>query len=338
MKKRNEFVDELRGYACFLIVVFHVILGIRKAAWQGIYIPHEELFFENYFNSFHVALFMFISGFVYKYTGGWERKKSKYVFLRNKFIDLAVPYFFFSIIYIIINSLFSSSVNTEFELIDILKIWRTPVAQYWFLYTLFFIFLFFVLIDGRLDKKIVISILFVIAFFRAYYKINLGPFSSFFTYAGIFGVGSMIENLKVKKLGNWWKAFIFMISLGAFFLSFYFSVNEVWVIGLLLKFIGIYGSIQLISLIDCTVIKKILLFISRYSFHIYLLHTIFTSAIRILLIKMSIYNYYIHTIIGILVGILIPCIIGFISSKYSILNFVFAPTHVITKLREQKNN
>ena len=54
--KRDKLVDCLKGYACFLVVLGHVIMGIRNA---GIVCPAYSEKLEMFIWSFHVALFFF---------------------------------------------------------------------------------------------------------------------------------------------------------------------------------------------------------------------------------------------------------------------------------------
>lgn len=64
---RDKLTDCLKGYACLLVVFGHVIQGIRNA---GIIVPNKEPMVETFLWSFHVALFMFLSGYVYYLRGG----------------------------------------------------------------------------------------------------------------------------------------------------------------------------------------------------------------------------------------------------------------------------
>ena len=134
--ERNILVDKLKGYACFLVLFGHVIMGIRLA---GINIPSVFEGVEKFIWSFHVPLFLFLSGVVYRETGGWKRQKSKSKFILHKLWTLGIPYVVFSAVYIIINSAVGQA-NTQSSFGDVLDIWKTPVAQYWFLYALFFLF------------------------------------------------------------------------------------------------------------------------------------------------------------------------------------------------------
>ena len=99
--ERNVLVDRLKGYACFLVLFGHVIMGIRLA---GIDIPEFFLGMEKFIWSFHVALFLFLSGVVYKVCGEWKSKKTKSGFILYKLYTLGIPYIAFSVVYILINS------------------------------------------------------------------------------------------------------------------------------------------------------------------------------------------------------------------------------------------
>ena len=122
---RNILVDKLKGYACFLVLFGHVIMGVRIA---GIDIPDTFFVMEKFIWSFHVALFMFLSGVVYKLTGEWKGKKTKISFITHKLITLGIPYVVFSVIYILINSLVGQT-NTQSSVRDILFIWKIGRAH-----------------------------------------------------------------------------------------------------------------------------------------------------------------------------------------------------------------
>ena len=83
--ERNILADKLKGYACFLVLFGHVIMGIRLS---GIYIPSFFEGMEKFIWSFHVALFLFLSGVVYKLTGEWRGKETKTKFILHKLLNL----------------------------------------------------------------------------------------------------------------------------------------------------------------------------------------------------------------------------------------------------------
>ena len=56
--ERNALVDKLKGYACFLVLFGHVIMGIRNA---GIEMPAFFFGLEQFIWSYHVPLFLFLA-------------------------------------------------------------------------------------------------------------------------------------------------------------------------------------------------------------------------------------------------------------------------------------
>ena len=191
-KTRDSFVDQLKGLACFLVVFGHVIMGIRKA---GISTPKSMVFVEEYIWTFHVPLFMFLSGYVYRLTGGWEAKGTRKKFLLHKLFNLGIPYFVFSSVYILINSV-TSGVNNSSSISDILMLWRTPVAQYWFLYALFILFVIWSIIPGGTTPNLILT---TICTFVSIMPINLGILASSMWMSLFFGLGTVVN---IKKSGN----------------------------------------------------------------------------------------------------------------------------------------
>ena len=192
--ERNVLVDRLKGYACFLVLLGHVIMGIRLA---GIDIPEFFWGMEKFLWSVHVALFLFLSGVVYKMTGEWKEKQSKWKFILYKLYTLGIPYIFFSVVYILINSLVGES-NTGFAVSDILYIWKTPVAQYWFLYALFFLFCIWTAFSGILKNWQITLIVVLIGYLAPLFGIPLGSLDVVFYSALAFGIGTF-ESLFSKR-------------------------------------------------------------------------------------------------------------------------------------------
>ena len=207
--ERNVLVDKLKGYACFLVLFGHVIMGIRLA---GLNIPSFFAGIELFLWSFHVALFLFLSGVVYKETGEWKGKKTKSAFIIHKLVNLGVPYVVFSAIYIAINA-FVGEANTNSSITDILKIWKTPVAQYWFLYALFFLFLIWTALSGYLKNWQITAIVLLIGYVLPLFKVGLGSFDIVFYSALAFGVGTFIDFKRISMLHRWIKVLVILLHL-----------------------------------------------------------------------------------------------------------------------------
>lgn len=333
--KRDQIADMLKGYACFLVLFGHVTMGIRKCG--AVNVPEMCIVLEQVIWSFHVALFMFVSGYVYQYGGGWKRKGSRIRFLRNKIINLAIPYFIFSVVYIVLNSCISST-NSDFHLRNILFLHISPVAQYWFLYALVFVFVIYILLNIIIKKPHLIAILSVIAFLIVrVMKINIGIFDYAVANLPYFAFGTCFGTLSIKQK-YMVKISIVVVCIHTVVVwaveSFIGDINIVVKIGLTV--FGIVSSIALMNLCEkIELLKIITLFISKYSFPIYLLHTIFTSAVRIVLIHINIVSYLVHVVLGTIVGAALPIIVAVICAKLEWPEILFYPARTVKKLKSK---
>lgn len=321
--ERNVLVDKLKGYACFLVLFGHVIMGIRLS---GIAIPSFFQGVEQFIWSFHVALFLFLSGVVYRITGEWRGKKTKLRFLLHKLLSLGVPYVVFSAIYIAINSLVGST-NTQSSLSDILTIWRTPVAQYWFLYALFFLFCIWAALSGVVKNWLITLLVVAIGYLAPLLGLSLGCFDVVFSSALAFGTGTFVTLSILTKPSTPVKCAVIFTHLVLGILCVITGTIEKPLVKELMLLLGIWSSILLISLLqDVKPISRFLTFVNRYSFQIYLLHTIFTAGTRILLLRLGIAQWYLHVLLGTVLGLACSVVAAELANRIPFLNFFFFPT------------
>ena len=321
--QRNVLVDRLKGYACFLVLFGHVIMGIRLA---GINIPHFFEGMEKFIWSFHVALFMFLSGVVYKETGEWKNKKTKRGFLLYKLCSLGIPYIVFSAVYIGINS-FVGQTNNQSTVVDVLYIWETPVAQYWFLYALFFLFVIWTTFSGIIENWIITLIVVVVGYAVPFLGINLGSFEVVFYTALPFGLGTVVDFSSLVKPPRTVKCITVLMHMVVGAVLVVLQKIEDPIMKEVMIVLGIGSSIALISILQkYTLIRRFLDFMNKYSFQIYLLHTIFTAGLRIVLMRMHITSWWIHILIGTVGGIVFSVLAAEIARRIPFLNFFFFPT------------
>lgn len=323
--ERNILVDRLKGYACFLVLFGHVILGVRTA---GIDIPRFFEGLENFIWSFHVGLFLFLSGVVYRMTGEWRSKKTRLGFLLHKLGNLGIPYVVFSAVYILINSVVGQ-VNTRSSLRDILFLWKAPVAQYWFLYALFFLFCIWGLLSGRVNPWGLTLIVVLIGYLAPLAGLSLGCFGVVFSSALAFGVGTAVDFPKLAALPARAKWPVVAVHVAAGAVLVLLNRIEAPFVKELMLLLGIYASILLISLLqNCGPIARFLSFMNRYSFQTYLLHTIFTAGTRILLLRVGVTRWWIHVLLGTVLGIACSVLAAEIARRVKFLNFFFFPGKV----------
>ena len=326
--QRNLLVDRLKGYACFLVLFGHVIMGVRLS---GIDTPSCFINLESFIWSFHVPLFFFLSGVVYKITNEWKSKKSKAQFLKHKLINLGVPYVFFSIIYILINSLVATA-NTSSSVKDILFIWKTPIAQYWFLYSLFFLFVIWTVLEGTLKNWQITLAVFLFGYLAPAFNIGFGSFEAVVFSALPFGLGTVLNPTLIEKRKDILKIILIIIHVAFAIGMIYLNIIEKPIFKEMALILGIAASIGFIELITrLKPFAKFLDFFSKYSFQIYLLHTFFTAGCRIVLLKIGVTQWYIHIIIGSALGIFGSVLAALLAKRIKPINFLFFPSATINK-------
>lgn len=129
--KRIEYIDAMRGFAIFLVVLGHVSGFILTRGWKA------DIILESYLTHFHMPLFFLISGFVlYKQDYDWSFKKS-FSFLTKKISFLLVSPFLFLLAYLSITG----------KPLDV-ALQGTFKEGYWFTFTLFQFYCAFMLLQG----------------------------------------------------------------------------------------------------------------------------------------------------------------------------------------------
>lgn len=331
--ERNVLIDRLKGYACFLVLFGHVIRGVRTA---GIPIPQFFEKAELFIWSFHVALFLFLSGVVYKLTGEWRGHETKRKFILHKLLALGIPYVVFSVVYISINS-FVGSVNTQSALTDILYIWKTPVAQYWYLYALFFLFCIWALLSGILKNWQIAILTIVVGYGVPLLGGTLGCFEVVFYSSLAFGVGTFVNFNDLTKPKQWLKCTFIALHLSTAVLFIALNKIEAPIVKESMLLFGIYASILFISMLQkFKPAARFLGYVNKYSFQIYLLHTIFTAATRIILLRLNVTQWWIHIPVGTVCGLVFSVAVAIVAKKIEFLNFFFFPTKILDKERVRR--
>lgn len=329
---RDKTVDCLKGYACFLVVLGHVILGIRNMG--GGKLPTLAYPIEQFIWSYHVPIFFFCSGYVFKINGGWRRSSSRFDFIMHKLLNLGVPYLFFSMVYILLNSLIPGT-NSKFSVSDIFKLWNTPIAQYWYLYALFMLFLLFTVLAKRLTNIQITILLICVRYLCMMFSFTIPLIGLAISNSVSFGLGASLRDIKILENRKVLAGGVGIVHICLFVVAFMFDWFDYSIVGDLFRGFGVIASVMIISCI-CKIgfLKRVLLFINKYSFPIFLLHTIFTAGIRIVLKKVGIDSYFVQFICGMAIGIGAPTIVYYIGSKWWLIDFLFYPSKILEQIKK----
>ena len=150
-KERIKSLDFLKGIAIFLVFLGHAINWCHPDAYN------DRLF--NYIYSFHMPLFMFISGyFSFKLINSWSD-------IKKKFYQLVVPIIAYSIVSGFI-------LQGEIKVSKFLDILLVPENGLWFFQILFYVSVFYILANIIYNKgiarglgggKIILDVFYIIA-------------------------------------------------------------------------------------------------------------------------------------------------------------------------------
>lgn len=332
------WIDNIKLFACILVVVGHFAMSMSSAGLTE-YSPTYYFFIQSIY-TYHVPLFFVCSGFLYQKSNrvhGFSNWKDS---VKSKFLNLSIPYFTFTIITLLIKTLFSNEVNTQAGGF-LTTLFINPTAPYWYLYALFFMFLIIPNFKTKKGASILlsISIAFVIIYIiLVQFKITV-PYiiRSYLGRLVWFAIGIFIAFDDERKISLFEKILCPVSFAAAIILSFIFYTTPnndnilKYVIGILFVYsIGIFSRLFQPELINKTAKK-----FSEYFMPVFLMHTIFCAGIRILLLKLNITNIVIHSVLGLSFAFAIPIIIYNISKKIPFLLFFIYPKKAIAQIKHK---
>jgi len=197
MKERLIYIDQLRGIAILLVVMGHFL------QYNTVEATDNKLFSGIY--SFHMPLFMFISGYVAFKTTKISIFDNYYAFLTKKATSLLLPFFAWPLL---VNKFFFTN-EFNYDFITTLRLLVTdPRIELWFLWYLFFLSILysvFLLVSSLINKRnsIIIDACIVIGLLALLFLLHVLHVAvyidSFIQYFGFFFVGVFLAKYDVLQ-------------------------------------------------------------------------------------------------------------------------------------------
>jgi fucose 4-O-acetylase-like acetyltransferase len=291
-----------------LVVYGHVIRGLITANILE-KTPFQTLV-DSIIYSFHMPLFFFLSGLFFIQT--MNRRGAGGTWL-SKVDTVFYPFVLWSILQGTIEVFLSHYTNGDLAMGQVFKLLWQPRAQFWFLYALFLIFTVAVLMYRS----------------RALYLPILGLWAAVYCiqpYLPNFGVGDfLIQNFVFFALGVCFSAYpqpfhrkpaawsfgllvLFVASQYVFHITLGRNYIDRDLFSLVVAVIGI-GLVVTISMAAATYPVRWVLSIGMMSMHIYLMHILAGSGVRVIMSKfMGIQDPTAHIVAGTLAGIVLPIV------------------------------
>ncbi|RDU22552.1 acyltransferase family protein [Anaerosacchariphilus polymeriproducens] len=295
--KRLDFLDVAKGIGILVVVYAHVM--------QQYIPPHNIL--NVFIYSFHMPLFFVLSGIVSQIKENSGKTKIDSQYIKKKFFQLMIPYFVFSLIYIILNIIQVKLGVIHFMfpdkkiLFDIVKVFTLRgLAPLWFLASLFVADIIWKCFINKFESLKSRFIIVIIIFFINYWvntlhysKLPNTDLIEFMIYVFLFRtslafafmvIGSMLSRYFVNTINqniiNYKFKYIaiftgFFISLSLINLIFRNGVNmHLYVLGnpIIFYLTSILGSLTVIMLSIIISNNKILQSLGKNSLSIMVLH------------------------------------------------------------------
>lgn len=345
-QKHFQEIDLMKVWACIAVLVFHVTKSVFK--WSNL--DKENVVYSivdgliQWMHLYHVPVFFFCSGFLFfrnpiclGQTGYWR-------YVKKKLISLGIPFVTFSLLYVFLSSFLKADENHRvYELRNIWELFTKPVAQYWYLLTLFEILmvipLFLWAVRGLKIKQGIVTGLFLVGSLYIIFTIQ-GHDAIFLRYIFFFLLGGIVCVLQIRPvlpriitavlflsglvlcvMGNCWKRYLVRGDMGE------------WVISSLLIFIMYLLSISLVDSKRC----PFTIWVKPYTLHIFLIHTWIIGVIRIVLVKLGVV-WGLQIILVFIGGFILSFLCGYVIKKIYFIDFFVEPYEVLKKERAFEPN
>lgn len=327
--KRINWIDSCKGFAIGMVVCGHVVQGYIKAN-----IFTNKVGFlksaEAAIYSFHMPMFLILSGFLcgYSYLSKMPRKKERFL---AAILNILFVYFFWSILHWSAKYFFSTNVNGRVLMQDLFLISVRPMAPYWYLYILVILYLGFYYLEGiRIRKSIVLIVLYFIACLPLFVNItHFGGLNelmrfSFFFYIGLYSSKAenkllFQRNNKKITLGFIFVAIVLLVITWIYRINMIQDVKVIGTFGGLVISIGVMKIFQSKSFLSE---NKVFKFLGHYSLEIYVAHSYVLTVWRMVVEQLKL-NFVVSLIGGVLLGIVLPITLSFVLQKINLHKILF---------------
>lgn len=324
---RIGYIDALKGFAAVCVTLGHVI---SRYLDMGIY-PDAAVLRQifNLIYSFHMPLFMMISGYVYytAYFDGNGRPDRKRIIRRV--CNLIGVYVIFSIARVFSKEVAKMLLHREVVPADITLIAVKPIETLWYLYVLILLYLIFSIMRlTALNKWAFLGILAMISAYRAQ-LIHTGWFSAnnLLYYALFFFIGMAYRDHKTWIIGN--KALTCVLGCAcAILLTLAWngkSIYQGWIVGVITALGVSQTAWYMFEHVDCLRNCSVLKVLGRYSLEIYVLHIFFIAGLTEVFLRIGPQHAYLSVVLNTAISLAASVLTSELCYKLNIHGLFFKP-------------
>ncbi len=334
-KKKSLEIETLRGLACLLLVLYHVIGPFGGGLKIDLGSPYRILADSMVY--VRMPLFTFISGYIYSIYK--IRGNDFSAFFVGKVRRLIVPLLVVGIPFSVLQAV-SPGVNKALSLTDALLSFFVPVNHFWFLQAVFIIFMFVGLLQwhGLLKYPGQRYLLFLFSAFV--FLLPLFPVDAFGINGAIYLLPFFVTGMICQESADSLKhslrvmgpVVLIVISVALLYIAAVdreLIVDRRSVIGLVI------GCVSCVALLSTNMRSKSLIWLGGYSYAIFLYHVLFAAASRFALGHFGVRDESVLVFAGVVCGLLGPVVLSNLFSRFSITALLFLGEHAINKVEKK---
>lgn len=337
--KRILWLDALKGFTIIFVIIGHVLLGYTN---NNAFPLQQQLMLKiNYWiYSWHMPLFMAISGFAFKVAYLKENKLDKKR-INKQILNLILIFFIFQLGLCSLKIIFNSFVDSKIDFYSLILNLFIPDNIMWYVWVLLIYYFFVEIVYKRIkvSQYIYIYIGVTAKLINEYFGIILGIKNLFYCFQffsfGIWLADKYLLKGKIAIKNKITLVSVIYIIFYIFFLSIKNVENLLPFIKIILEVINAYAVTVIIFKVFSKIKEiKFLMLCGKESLVIYLLHTYFVTAIKAFIIRSNFSSAGIIIILTTIIPLFICLTIAKLSHKIKILEYVFKPIELVQKLKE----
>jgi fucose 4-O-acetylase-like acetyltransferase len=305
---RYEWVDYAKAIGILLVVYGHVARGLVSAGLMLDSTLHEYV--DSIIYTFHMPLFFFLSG-LFLITSFQSKGVGKT--LGSKVDTIVYPYVLWSLLQGGVEFVLSAHTNGNVSLGEVLSLFTSPRAQFWFLYALFLVFFTSLVALYVFGIKVFPALFMLSAALYLWspkldFIVNICFFSSNLVF---FLMGVVFQQFKLMRFNSTY--LLVIITLIAAVGQYLFHSNGFTSAdkSVLLLVLSTSSLLAIVSLSEWLLSFdfSFIAYVGASSMAIYLMHILAGSGVRVIFSKvLDIDSVVLHLLLGTLLGILLPLI------------------------------
>lgn len=326
---RHHWIDATKGVAILLVVVGHVWRGLESAGLLSGLPSRAFIAIDQRIYAFHMPLFFMLSG-LFLVQGIVGRSAPE--FLRSRVVRLLYPMMLWTYLFLGAKAAIGTLANEPVDWADVLRLPIPGYSQFWFIWALFVLQIAMLplrpILANNGTKRITLTLLLVAGLIftalpwpgEILYWTNRAPI--FLCYLVL---GTVLYNFGLLKSATQRLALVSFCLFGLLLAA----LPPIDLGGLLWAITAIALCLTLLAGLswlfrEPSTLTRGFAVLGQASMIIFLSHTFFTAFLRIAMVQLGIETLWLHLILGILVGVLCPLILLWLSRRFGVTRWIGA--------------